>query len=76
MRKLKLESANSIKIGNEVIISDDVNIYDTDAHSLNYVLRQKEFMEVVILNNLTKDAKDIDIQSAPVVIEESCLDWI
>lgn len=72
--KTRIRSANSIKIGNEVIISDDVNIYDTDAHSLNYVLRQKEFMEVVILNNLTKDAKDIDIQSAPVVIEDHV--WI
>ena len=66
--KTRIRSANSIKIGNEVIISDDVNIYDTDAHSLNYVLRHKEFVEVVILNNLIKDAKDVDIQSAPVVI--------
>ncbi|MFN7246455.1 MAG: acyltransferase [Microcystis sp.] len=65
----RISSANSIKIGNEVIIADDVNIYDTDAHSLNYVLRQKEFVEVVILNNLIKDAKDVDIKSAPVVIE-------
>ena len=64
----RIRSANSIKIGNEVIISDDVSIYDTDAHSLNYVLRQKEFMEVLILNNLIKDAEDVDIQSAPVVI--------
>ncbi|CAO5002273.1 2,3,4,5-tetrahydropyridine-2,6-dicarboxylate N-acetyltransferase [Microcystis aeruginosa] len=39
--KTGIRSANSIKIGNEVIIADDVNIYDTDAHSLNYVLRQK-----------------------------------
>jgi len=72
--KTRIRSANSIKIGNEVIISDDVNIYDTDAHSLNYVLRQKEFMEVVILNNLIKDAKYLDIQSAPVVIEDHV--WI
>ena len=70
----RIRSANSIKIGNEVIIADDVNIYDTDAHSLNYVLRQKEFMEVLILNNLIKDAKDVDIQSAPVVIEDHV--WI
>ena len=72
--KTRIRSANSIKIGNEVMISDDVNIYDTDAHSLNYILRQKEFMEVVILNNLIKDAKDVDIQSAPVVIEDHV--WI
>jgi len=70
----RIRSANSIKIGNEVMISDDVNIYDTDAHSLNYVLRHKEFVEVVILNNLIKDAKDVDIQSAPVVIEDHV--WI
>ncbi|MCZ8356643.1 MAG: acyltransferase [Microcystis sp. LE19-388.1G] len=72
--KTRIRSANSIKIGNEVMISDDVNIYDTDAHSLNYILRQKEFVEVVILNNLIKDAKDVDIQSAPVVIEDHV--WI
>ncbi|NCS26525.1 MAG: acyltransferase [Microcystis aeruginosa BS13-02] len=72
--KTRIRSATSIKIGNEVIIADDVNIYDTDAHSLNYILRQKEFMEVVILNNLIKDAKDVDIQSAPVVIEDHV--WI
>jgi len=70
----RIRSANSIKIGNEVMISDDVNIYDTDAHSLNYVLRQKEFMEVVILNNRIKDAKDVDVKSAPVVIEDHV--WI
>nr|WP_283159985.1 hypothetical protein [Microcystis aeruginosa] len=72
--KTRIRSANSIKIGHEVIISDDVNIYDTDAHSLNYVLRQKEFVEVVILNNLIKDAKYLDIQSAPVGIEDHV--WI
>jgi maltose O-acetyltransferase len=70
----RIRSATSIKIGNEVIISDDVNIYDTDAHSLNYILRQKEFVEVVILNNLIKDAKDVDAKSAPVVIEDHV--WI
>lgn len=70
----RIRSANSIKIGNEVIISDDVNIYDTDAHSLNYALRYKEFVEVVILNNQIKDANDVDIQSAPVVIEDHV--WI
>ena len=72
--KTRIRSANSIKIGNEVMISDDVNIYDTDAHSLNYILRQKEFVEVVILNNLIKDPNDVDTQSAPVVIEDHV--WI
>lgn len=72
--KTRIRSGNSIKIGNEVMISDDVNIYDTDAHSLNYVLRHKEFVEVVIFNNLIKDAKDVDIKSAPVVIEDHV--WI
>ncbi|MFM6206979.1 acyltransferase [Planktothrix sp.] len=66
----RIRSGNSIKIGNEVLISDKVNIYDTDSHSLNYVLRHKEFVEVAILNNLTIDAKELDIKSAPVVIED------
>ncbi len=70
----RIKSANSIKIGNEVMISDDVNIYDTDAHSLNYVLRHKHFVEVAILNNLIKDTKYLDIKSAPVVIEDHV--WI
>ena len=72
--KTGIRSANSIKIGNEVIIADDVNIYDTDAHSLNYVLRHKHFVEVAILNNLIKDTKYLDIKSAPVVIEDHV--WI
>ncbi|MBO1057380.1 MAG: acyltransferase [Dolichospermum sp. JUN01] len=70
----RIRSANSIKIGNEVMISDNVTIYDTDAHSLNHTLRHQEFVEVVILNNLIKDAKELDVKSAPVSIEDHV--WI
>jgi maltose O-acetyltransferase len=70
----RIRSANSIKIGNEVMISDNVTIYDTDAHSLNHTLRHQEFVEVVVLNNLIKDAKELDVKSAPVSIEDHV--WI
>ncbi|MCO5795729.1 MAG: acyltransferase [Dolichospermum sp. LBC05a] len=70
----RIRSANSIKIGNEVMISDNDTIYDTDAHSLNHTLRHQEFVEVVILNNLIKDAKELDVKSAPVSIEDHV--WI
>jgi maltose O-acetyltransferase len=70
----RIRSANSIKIGNAVAISDNVTIYDTDAHSLNHALRHKEFVEVVILNNVIKDAKELDVKSAPVIIEDHV--WI
>jgi maltose O-acetyltransferase len=70
----RIRSANSIKIGNQVAISDNVTIYDTDAHSLNHILRHKEFVEVVILNNLIKDAKELDVKSARVIIEDHV--WI
>ncbi|QYX34017.1 acyltransferase [Sphaerospermopsis torques-reginae ITEP-024] len=70
----RIRSANSIKIGNQVAISDNVTIYDTDAHSLNHILRHKEFVEVVIINNLIKDAKELDVKSAPVIIEDHV--WI
>ncbi|ALF53432.1 maltose acetyltransferase [Nostoc piscinale CENA21] len=70
----RIRSANSIKIGNEVVISDNVTIYDTDAHSLNHALRHKEFVEVVIQDNLIKDAKELDVKSAPVIIEDHV--WI
>ncbi|MCF4968893.1 acyltransferase [Nostoc sp. CMAA1605] len=70
----RIRSASSIKIGNKVAISDNVTIYDTDAHSLNHILRYKEFVEVVILNNMIKDAKEVDVKSAPVIIEDHV--WI
>lgn len=70
----RIRSANSIKIGNKVAISDNVTIYDTDAHSLNHVLRYKEFVEVVILNHEIKNAEEVDVKSAPVIIEDHV--WI
>lgn len=60
-------SAAKITIGDRVLISHDVNIHDTDSHSLIGDLRHQHFVEIVERGHPTDNV--YDIASRPVVIE-------
>jgi maltose O-acetyltransferase len=43
----RIWSSNSIKIGNRVLISHNVNIHDSNSHPISYELRHKHFKEII-----------------------------
>ncbi len=64
-------SANSIEIGNRVLISHDVNIHDTNSHSLSAQLRHEHIMTMFESGH----PKHLpDVTDAPVIIEDDV--WI
>ncbi len=65
-------SSESVKIGNRVYISHNVNIHDTNSHSLNPQRRHEHFMEIMSIGH--PQINNIDIQSQPVYIEDDV--WI
>ena len=64
-------SASEIKIGNRVLISHDVNIHDTNSHSLSAENRHQHFLDI-----FQTGAKDIleDVETRPIIIEDDA--WI
>lgn len=67
----RIWSATSVKIGNRVLISHNVNIHDTNSHSMSAASRHEHFNE--IFYNRPCDTLD-EIQSKPIVIEDDA--WI
>ena len=68
----RIWSANSIKIGNRVFISHNVNLHDTNSHSIDPVLRYKHFQAIMSVGHPITN--DFDIQSKAVYIEDDV--WI
>lgn len=68
----RIWSSESVKIGNRVYISHNVNIHDTNSHSLNPQLRHKHFMEIISTGH--PQVNNVDIQSQPILIEDDV--WI
>lgn len=68
----RIWSSESVKIGNRVYISHNVNIHDTNSHSLNPQLRHDHFMEIISTGH--PQINNVDIQSQPVRIEDDV--WI
>lgn len=68
----RLWSADSIRIGDRVFISHNVNIHDTNSHSINPELRYGHF--VAIMSTGHPQTNDFDIQSEPIFIEDDV--WI
>lgn len=65
-------SSESVKIGNRVYISHNVNIHDTNSHSLNPQLRHEHFREIMLAGH--PQINNVDIQSQPVHIEDDV--WV
>lgn len=68
----RIWSADSITIGNRVFISHNVNIHDTNSHSIDKAFRYKHF--VALMSNDNFQAKDFDIKSRFINIEDDV--WI
>ena len=68
----RIWSAARIEIGDYVIISHNVNIHDSNSHSLDYAERKIEFDD--ILPSLKASYHDFDIKPSPIVIENDV--WI
>ena len=64
----RIWSADSIKIGNRVLISHNVNIHDTNSHSLEPGLRHQHFMKIVSTSHPIFN--DLDIKSKAILIED------
>lgn len=65
-------SSESVVIGDRVLISHNVNIHDTNSHSLDMTLRHKHFTE--ILNTGHPTSTSYDIQGMPIIIQDDV--WI
>jgi len=63
-------SAASITIGDRVLISHNVNIFDSDTHPLSATKRHAQFKAIASVGHPEK----IDLKEAPVVIENDA--WI
>lgn len=64
-------SANKIEIGNDVLISHNVNIIDTNSHELDYLKRAKSYIEMTTIGH-PNSIEDVD--SSPITIEDHV--WI
>jgi maltose O-acetyltransferase len=65
-------SADSIKIGDRVLISHSVNIHDTNSHSRNKELRHQHFINLMSQGHPV--VNDVDIKSKSILIEDDV--WI
>lgn len=66
----RIWSAKSIVIGNRVLISHNVNIFDNDTHPIeDPVARHEQFREIITSGHPAR----LDLNEAPVVIEDDAL---
>jgi len=68
----RIWSSELVKIGNRVYISHNVNIHDTNSHSLNSQIRHEHFVKIISTGH--PKINNFDIQSRPVYIEDDV--WI
>ncbi len=68
----RIWSSELVKIGNRVYISHNVNIHDTNSHSLSPQIRHEHFIKIISTGH--PKINDVDIQSRPVYIEDDV--WI
>lgn len=67
----RIWSANSITIGDRVYISHNVNIHDTNSHSIDPALRHAHYLAILLAHPKTND---FDIQSKKILIDSDV--WI
>jgi len=68
----RIWSADSVKIGNRVAISHNVNIHDTDSHSTDPDIRRHHY--AAIMSNGHPETNNFDIKSRAIQIEDDV--WI
>lgn len=67
----KIWSAENIKIGNNVFISHNVNIIDTNSHEINHIEREKSYKNSLLTGHPNVKGSII---SAPIIIEDHA--WV
>ena len=65
----RIWSAKNISIGNHVLISHNVSIYDSDTHPIDPAARRRQFEAIIS----TGHPREIDLREEPVVIEDDVL---
>lgn len=65
----KIWSALSISIGDRVLISHNVNIFDNITHPISPKLRHDQFKEIITSGH----PKSIDLRELPVIIQDDVL---
>lgn len=66
----RIWSADSIYIGNRVLISHNVNIFDNDTHPIDDpVARHKQFVDIITVGQPTS----IDLKEKPIYIHDDVL---
>jgi acetyltransferase-like isoleucine patch superfamily enzyme len=59
----RIWSAKTIEIGDRVLISHDVNIFDNSTHPINHKLRHRQFVEIITHGHPTEiDLKEISVK--------------
>ena len=72
--RTEIWSMRSIRIGNRVLISHDVNIHDGSAHSLDAEERHKHFRHILEKGHPITQDKMPGVLSSPIIIEDDV--WI
>jgi acetyltransferase-like isoleucine patch superfamily enzyme len=65
----KIWSAKSIRIGDRVLISHNVNIFDNSTHPISAVDRHKQYKEIISSGH----PKKLNLQEKPIVIQNDVL---
>ena len=66
----RIWSSAEVKIGSRVLISHNVNIHDSNSHSLSALERHAQFKQIFI----EKDLNLVNVPRSPIVIEDDV--WI
>jgi acetyltransferase-like isoleucine patch superfamily enzyme len=66
----RIWSAESISIGNRVLISHDVNVFDNDTHPFDFAERHRHFLAIASAGH----PKELDLGEMPVIVEDDA--WI
>jgi len=66
----RIWSASNISIGNRVLISHNVNLFDNITHPIDPVLRHKHFLDISTKGH----PKSIELKERPILIEDDV--WI
>lgn len=69
----KIWAGDNIRIGRNVLISHNCNIFDNDTHPLRSVTRRRQFEAIIGKNTVTAGEFYSDIPHSPVVIEDDVL---
>jgi len=68
----RIWSSESVCIGNRVLISHNVNIHDTDSHSIDANLRSQHFYAIMTTGHPKENI--FDIKASPIAIDDDV--WI